>query len=114
MAVLVGDRLRGVRGAIAAIVAVCLPGAVIMIVTGMLYRHHRDRPAVTAMLHGVAAAAVGLILATTVQLGRKSLQHLYDLVFVALTVAAINVFHQSVPRALFAVGAVAVLWYRPR
>ena len=61
-----------------------------------------------------AAAAVGLILATTVQLGRKSLHHVVDLVFVALTVIGVNVFHQSVPRVLFAVGVIAILWYRPR
>jgi chromate transporter len=114
MAVLVGDRLGGIRGAIAGLIGVCLPGALIMIGAGMLYRHHESRPVTTAMLHGVAAAAVGLILATTLQLGRKSLAHLADLVFVALTVIGIHVFHQSVPRVLFAVGALAVLWYRPR
>lgn len=114
MAVLVGDRLRGALGATAAICGICLPGALVMIGAGMLYRRHGDRPAGTAMLHGVAAAAVGLILATTVQLGRKSLHHVVDLVFVALTIIGVNVLHQSVPRVLFAVGVIAILWYRPR
>ena len=114
MAVLVGDRLRGAPGAVAALCGICLPGAAIMIGAGMLYRAHGGRPAGTAMLHGVAAAAVGLILATTVQLGRRSLDRVVDLVFVALTVVGVNLFHQSVPRVLFAVGVLAVLWYRPR
>ena len=114
MAVLVGDRLRGALGATAALCGICLPGALIMIGAGILYRAHGDRPAGTAMLHGVAAAAVGLILATTVQLGRKSLSHAADLVFVALTVIGVNLFHQSVPRVLFGVGLLAILWYRPR
>lgn len=48
------------------------------------------------------------------QLGRKSLHHVVDLVFVALTVIGVDVFHQSVPRMLFAVGVIAILWYRPR
>src|SRR5262245_65241309 len=50
MAVLVGDRLRGTGGALAAICGICLPGALVMLVVGMLYGHHAGRPAVAAML----------------------------------------------------------------
>ena len=114
MAILVGDRMRGWRGAAAAIVGVCLPGALLMFVVGILYGEHGDRPHVDAMLRGVAAAAVGLILATTVQLGRKSLSHAADLVFVALTAVAVDLLKWSVPAALGAVGALAILWYRPK
>ena len=114
MAILVGDRLRGAPGAIAAICGICLPGAVLMYVVGMLYHEHGDRPLVTAMLRGVAAAAVGLILATTVQLGRKSLNGLYDLVFIGLAVIGVNRLHLSVPYVLLGVGALAIFWYRPR
>jgi len=114
MAALVGDRLRGAAGAIAAILGMCLPGAVLMYVTALTYRAHGDRPLATAGLKGVAAAAVGLILATTFQLGRKSLSHKYDLIFVALTVIGVNQLHQSVPCVLIGVGVLAILWYRPR
>jgi chromate transporter len=114
MAMLVGDRLGGGRGALAAIVGISLPGALMMYVAGLVYHEHGDRPLSQAMLVGVAAAAVGLVLATVVQLGRKSLSNVADLVFVALTVIAVDVMHQSVPRALFGVGALAIFWYRPR
>ena len=114
MAVLVGDRLRGLRGAAVALLGICLPGATLMYVAGIAYHAHGERPLVTAALKGVAAAAVGLLLATVVQLGRKSLAHFYDIVFVLLTVIGVNQLHQSVPRVLIAVGALAILWYRPR
>ncbi len=114
MAVLVGDRLRGIGGAIAAICGICLPGASLMYAVALMYHQHGDRPLVTAGLKGVAAAAVGLVLATTFQLGRRSLSHAYDVVFVVLTVIGVNQLHQSVPRVLIAVGALAILWYRPR
>jgi chromate transporter len=114
MAVLVGDRLRGAPGAIAAICGICLPGALLMYIVGMLYHEHGNRPLVTAMLHGVAAAAVGLILATTVQLGRKSMAGVFDLVFVALAVIGVNRLHLSVPLVLLGVGGLAIFWYRPR
>jgi chromate transporter len=114
MAVLVGDRLRGYAGALAALVAICLPGATLMLIAGAVYQAHGDQPTVTAMLKGVAAAAVGLILATTVQLSKKSLTHVYDLIFVGLTVFGVDRLHQSVPRVLVTVGILAILWYRPR
>jgi chromate transporter len=114
MAVLAGDRLRGTPGAIAAIAGVCLPGALIMFVIGMLHKVHGDRPFVTAMLHGVAAAAVGLVAAVSVQIGRKVLTRMDDLVFVALAVIGVNVFHMSVLVVLAGLGALAIWWHRPR
>jgi len=114
MAVLVGDRLRGVFGSVAATVGICLPGALYMYVAGVMYHSHGDRPMTTAVLRGVVAGAVGLILATVVQLGRKSLSGTADLVLFVLTVIAVNQLHQSVPRALISVGVLGILWYRPR
>jgi chromate transporter len=114
MAVLVGDSLRGVVGAITALIAICLPGGLLMFGAGIAYHEGGDNPLVTAMLKGVAAAAIGLILATTINLGKKSLAHAYDLIFVALTVYGVDRLHQSVPRVLIVVGILAILWYRPR
>ena len=113
MAILVGDRLRGAIGAVAAICAICLPGALLMYLVAMVYAAHGDHPLVTAALKGVAAAAVGLVLATCVQLGKKSLSNTYDLIFVTLTVLGVNRLHQSVLTVLVIVGFVAILWYHP-
>ena len=114
MAILVGDKLRGALGSVAAILGICLPGGLLMYLVGIFYRAHGDHVWVTAGLKGVAAAAVGLILATVVQLSKKSLDQRFDFVFVVLTVLAVNRLHQSVPRTLIAVGLIAVLWHRPR
>jgi chromate transporter len=113
MAILVGDRLRGIAGSIAGIAGMCLPGGVLMYVVGMVYREHGDHPLATAALKGVAAAAVGLILSTAVQLARKSLDHKADPLFVVITVLLVNRLHQSVLTALVAVGLIATLYYRP-
>jgi chromate transporter len=111
MAVLIGDRLRGTAGAIAAIAGICLPGAMVMYIVGVVYQIERDRPLLEAGLEGVAAAAVGLILATTLQLGRRSLSRVADVVFVVITVVCVNRLHLRVPVALIAVGALAIVWY---
>jgi chromate transporter len=114
MAILLGDRLRGWMGAVVAILGVCLPGAAIMLGVGIMYRIHGDHNFVTAVLKGVAAAAAGLLLSTVIQLGKKSLSGRFDLVFVLITVLAVNRLHQSVPRTLIAVGLLAILWHYPR
>ncbi|MEW6121503.1 MAG: chromate transporter [Pseudomonadota bacterium] len=114
MAILVGDRLRGTAGAAVALAGICLPGALMMVAAAAAYAASQGSDlGVTAVLHGVSAAAVGLVLAVTFQLGRKTLTHLADGVFVVLTVIGVNVMHQSVLLVLFVVGALAIYWYRP-
>ena len=113
MAILVGDRLRGWTGAILAFLGMCLPGGLLMYAAGIVYHEHGSHPLATAALKGVAAAAVGLILATTVQLGKKSLYHKADPLFVIITVLGVNRLHFSVLTVLVAVGFLATLHYRP-
>jgi chromate transporter len=114
MAILLGDRLKGWLGAAAGILGVCLPGALIMLAVGMFYKIHGDHPYVTYMLKGVAAAAAGLLLATCIQLGKKSLSHRFDLVFVLVTVLAVNRLHLGVPKTLVIVGLAAIFFHYPR
>jgi chromate transporter len=114
MAVLVGEKLHGALGSIAAIIGICLPGAALMYIVGIFYRAHGDHIWITAALKGVAAAAVGLILSTVVGLSKKSLSGKFDFVFIALTVIAVNRLHLGIPRTLIAVGLLAILFHRPR
>jgi chromate transporter len=112
MAMLLGDRLAGVRGAISALLGLCLPGAALMFAVGMMYQAERRRPLVEAALHGVAPAAVGLLLATTLKIARSSLSRAGDVVFVVITVVCVNGLRLSVPYALLTLGVAATLWYR--
>ena len=114
MAILVGQKLRGGLGAAAAVMAICLPGGALMFVVGLIYRAHGDHAWTTGALKGVAAASVGLILSTVVQLGKRSLDRWTDYIFVVLTVIAVNRLHQSVLTTLIVVGLIAIFWYRPR
>jgi chromate transporter len=111
MSVLIGDELHGVAGAAAATLGLCLPGAALMFIVGLAYQIERERPLLQAALEGVAAAAVGLILATTVKLGRRSFARVDDLAFIVATVVLVNRLDISVPRALLIVGSLAAIWY---
>jgi chromate transporter len=114
MAILVGQKLNGALGAIVAVLGIFLPGSLLMFVAGIVYRIHGDHAWATGALKGVAAASVGLVLATVVQLSKKSLEERFDYLFVILTVVAVNRLHQSVLITLVVVGLMAVLWHRPR
>ena len=114
MAILVGQKLRGAWGAIVGLLGMCLPGSLLMFLVGIVYRAHGDHAWATGALKGVAAASVGLVLATVVQLSQRSLEQRVDFLFVALTVIAVNRLHQSVLVTLIVVGFVAILWHRPR
>ncbi|MBV8672137.1 MAG: chromate transporter [Acidobacteriaceae bacterium] len=114
VAIQVGDKLGGALGSFAAVIGICLPGAVLMYIVGLFYRAHGDHIWITAALKGVAAAAVGLILSTVVSMSKKSLSNKFDFVFVALTVIAVNRLHISVPSTLIGLGILAILFHRPR
>jgi chromate transporter len=86
MAILVGQKLNGALGAVVAVLGICLPGSLLMFIVGIFYRIHGDHAWATGALKGVAAASVGLVLSTVVQLSKKSLEERLDYVFVVLTV----------------------------
>jgi len=113
MAILAGDRLKGTLGALLAMIGMCLPAFVFMTAAGIAYGANGDRPIVTAMLHGVAAAATGLIAATWFQIGKKTVKGFYDAFFILAAVVLINHFKLSVPVVLLSVGALAIFAYRP-
>jgi chromate transporter len=114
MAILAGDRMRGTVGSVAAMLGMCIPGFIFMTVAGILYGHNGDRPIVTAMLKGVAAAAVGLIAATWFQIGKKTVKGFYDAFFILAAVLGVNHFKLGVPLVLLIVGAFAIFTYRPQ
>jgi len=114
MAVLIGDRLQGKTGAAVALIGMCLPGASMMLAVGMLYSLLHHNYLIQSVLHSVAAAAIGLVLATTLQLGKKSVKQPWDFLVVGLGVLGINVLHQMVPFVLLGVGTVSVFPHRPR
>ena len=63
MAVCVGTRFRGARGALAALMGLmCAPFAIVLVL-GALFTHYGDLPAIAAAFRGISAAAAGLIVA---------------------------------------------------
>lgn len=114
MSIIVGDRLRGVAGAVVAFAGMTLPGGSMVLALGVLYAANAHNPYVNATLIGVGAAAVGMLSAVTLQIGRKQLGTLIDITIIAVTVLMVSFLHISLVWVLLTVGPVAVFIYRPR
>jgi chromate transporter len=113
MSVIVGDELRGVPGAALAVLGMLLPGAIVVMTLGILWESNRQNPTITRLLEGVAAAAVGLLLTVTLQLGRRQFRQFPDVAIIIATFIAVSVFKISLPLVLLTIGPAAVFLYRP-
>lgn len=84
-ATFIGYITAGWLGAVVATLGIFLPGFVFVAITNPLIPRLRQSPILSAVLDGVNVAAIGLMAAVTVELGRAAL---IDLVTVALALAA--------------------------
>lgn len=114
ISVLVGDKLRGVPGATAAAAGVLLPGILAVLAAGLALQGSYEIPVVRQFLLGVAAAAVGLLTAVMLQLGRTTFAHFLDALLVVATFAGVSLLHFPLYAVLLAVSPVAVWLHRPR
>jgi chromate transporter len=113
MSVIVGRKLRGAIGAVVATLGMVLPGAAIVMALGFAYARFRHDPAVAAVLTGVAAAAVGLLVQVTLKIGWKQLIRAKDLLFVVVVFVLVGLLHISLLVTLVCVAPLAIWWNRP-
>lgn len=114
IAVLAGDRLRGMPGSIAAALAILLPGTAFVLIMGTLYLENPGHPLANLLLAGVAAAATGLLSAITYRLGRKQLNHFKSLLIVISSFYLMSIVKLSLPMVLLIMVPIALLIFRPK
>ena len=113
VSVIVGSHLHGVAGAIVAVLGMTLPGAIVVFVLGLIYARFRTDPDVSAVLAGVAAAAVGLILAVALQIGRREITRWRDVPIVAAAFVLVGLLHVSLVPVLIVLAPIAIAMNRP-
>jgi chromate transporter len=114
LAVLAGDGVRGALGATVAGLAMTVPGVAFVLGLGALYVSYANELWMRAVLGGAAAAAVGLLLATALRLGRPQLRRPLDLAILLVTAIAVGELRLPLVWVVPAVGAVSIWLYRPR
>jgi chromate transporter len=113
MSVIVGDNLRGIPGAMVAVLGMLLPGSISVMTLAILYQSSHTNPDVKHFLLGIAAAAAGLLATVALQLGRRQFGKLPDAAIVALTFFAVSILKISLPVVLVTLGPISVWLYRP-
>jgi len=73
--VMFGSRAAGLPGSLAALFGLLGPPVVLMIVAGILYRRYGELPELRGVLSGLAAAAAGLLIATSLQMIRAMVKN---------------------------------------
>lgn len=114
LSVYLAQRVRGAPGAMVAILGAIGPGMIVVLALGALYFRQGELPSVSAIFDGIAAAAVGLTLATTLQVGQKELGDPKGLVLIVMSFAAVTFFHLRMPLALLIFAPVSIWLHRPK
>jgi chromate transporter len=94
LAVLVGQRLGGTPGALAAYLAASLPGLMVTFILGAMSLDPHNH-ALSAALRGVTAAAVGLIGANAIEMTLLFRGRFVPLLIIVATMLAVVVGHLS-------------------
>ncbi|WP_390349876.1 chromate transporter [Variovorax boronicumulans] len=114
LALMIGDRYFGLRGAVAAVAGMLTVPLFVILALAVLYAHYAANPQVAAALRGMGAVSGGLIAATGIklipQLRKHPLGFATCLAFVALVFAAIALLKIPLGWVLLAVGGVACVW----
>jgi chromate transporter len=114
--VVFGSRIAGWAGAVVALTGLMAPPIVIVTLLGVLYSFYGDIPALSRVLAGISAAAVGLLVATVGKMSRPLFKRgAYVAPVVALAAfVAIGPLHWPLPYVLLVLAplSVAFAWMR--
>ncbi|MEW5701802.1 MAG: chromate efflux transporter [Candidatus Zixiibacteriota bacterium] len=104
----IGWRLRGGRGAVVALVFYMLPTFILMLVLSAVYFRIGEVPLVVAVLKGLRAATVGIIVNAIISMSRPAISH-WRAIPIALASAAGFLLHVNVILVLAGAGVAGAL-----
>lgn len=110
LATYVGWRLHGLKGGLAAGLLFVLPGALMMLVLSMLYAAFGKLPVSEALLTGVKAAVLAVVVEALLRIARRALKGNVDWLLAAAAFLAIYLF--AVPFPLIVLAAALFGYFR--
>jgi chromate transporter len=118
----IGLRLRGWRGAAAAMTGFILPSMLMMIGLAILYRHLHHLAATQQLFHGLNAAVVALIIVTAWRIGRNTLVRQWQWYVAAVSALAVTILSATIIEVVLLAGLIGIYidsfaerrWYRWR
>jgi len=109
VAVCVGARYHGVRGAVAAFAGLMTAPFFVMLALGALYTEYGDLPAVSAVFRGISAAAAGLVVAMGVKMAASRRLRTAMASFAVLTFIGIGLMRMPLVLFLLSVAPLSVM-----
>ncbi len=97
LATYVGWRLHGLKGGLAAGLLFVIPGAILMLVLSMLYAAYGKLPISEALLYGVKAAVLAIVVEALLRIARRGLKANADRWLAGLAFVAIFFFNVPFP-----------------
>ena len=113
LAITLGHRLAGLPGAAWALLAVVVPGLVILLALAVLYFARGLAPTTSSLMHGMAAGVVGLLLVTSGRLMRPVLVTARAVAIAAGTFAAVGPLRLNTALVLLVAAALSLWLHRP-
>lgn len=104
----IGVRLRGWRGAAAAMSGFILPSMLIMIVLAIVYKHIHNLAGSERFFHGLNGAVVALILVTAWRMGKSILTRHWQWLLAMLAFLAVAILGATVLEVVFAAGLIGI------
>ena len=114
LAVFVGTKVKGLAGAAAALVGLCLVPVAIVLALGFVYFTFKEIPAVKGALHGASAAAVALTLTMVIKTGKKCLSGPVPIAFFAAAFILNGVLRWPLLETLAILAPISLIWAWPR
>lgn len=114
LAVALGVRLAGWRGALWGAVALIVPGALILLALAALYFHIGFTPNVKSAMHGASAAVVGLVFVTTARIMRTAIRRGGELLVAGAIFLLVGPLHVHTIVAVLLVAPLSLWMHRPR
>lgn len=92
LAVCVGERFGGVRGAFAAVGGLMLAPMTVVILLALLYDHYGEFERVQGILRGISSVGVGLIAATGIKMLKDELAYPPMLIVIAISIVIATIY----------------------
>ena len=114
LAVFVGSHLRAGRGAVAAVIGLCLVPVALMLGMGFIYFTFKEVPAVKGALHGASAAAVALTITMVIKTGKKRLSGPIPIALFAAAFILNGLLRWPLLISLAILAPLSLIWAWPR
>lgn len=111
LAVFLGQRLRGGRGALLGTIAILGPGAAMMLALAVIYFRQGQVPGAAPVFRGVGAAAVGLALSTALGVGSRAVRDPLAVVLAGASFAGVAFLNLNPFLVIIPLSLAGTIWY---